>query len=144
MKLGKKLSSKQFVLFNFFVLIFGLIALSGLYYILNIQYQKSDNPFLAGPVTSAPKTLRLDLAQPNEDILTFESSVIVSGTTSPQKDVLIFSDSKNLVIKSKNDGSFSTVLDLDEGVNKITVTVYDSNGDTRLVQRTIFYSKEKI
>ena len=111
---------------------------------LNIQYQRSTQPFLNGPVTTPPKTLRLDLDNPADDSLSFQSSVIVSGQTAPLKDVLIFTDSQDLVITSKKDGSFSTVLDLAEGVNKITAVVFDATGDSRSAERTVFYSKEKI
>ena len=144
MKLNKKLSATQFIISHLLILIVGLVFLSGLYYILNIQYQKSNNPFLNGPVTTPPKTLRLDLDHPDDDSLTFQSSIIVSGQTAPLKEVLIFTDSQNLVLTSKKDGSFSTVLNLDEGVNRIAAAVFDATGDSKSTERTVFYSKEKI
>lgn len=144
MKLTRDIPFKYFIIFNLLILALGLIFLSGLYYILNVQYQQSSSPFLNGPVTSLPKTLRLDLDQPDEDSLTFQNSIIVSGQTAPSKDVLIFSDSENLVIKSKSNGSFSTVLNLRSGVNTITVAVFDTTGDVREAQRSVYYSKEKI
>lgn len=144
MKLNKKLSTKQFLISHFLILLVGLVFLSGLYYILNIQYQKSSNPFLNGPVTTPPKTLRLDLDHPDDDSLTFQPSIIVSGQTSPNKDVLIFTDTQDLIITSKKDGSFSTILNLDEGVNNITAAVFDSTGDSRSAQRSIYFSQEKI
>lgn len=144
MKLNKKIPTKHFLLSQILILIIGLALLAGLYYILNIQYQKSSNPFSNGPVTTPPKTLRLTLDHPDEDNLSFQSSIIVSGQTAPLKEVLIFTDSQDLVIKSKTDGSFSTILNLDEGVNRITVAVFDVTGDSRSAERTVYYSKEKI
>ncbi len=144
MKLRKKLSPKQFIVSHFLILLAGILFLAGLYFILNIQYQKSNNPFLSGPVTSAPKTLRLDLDSPSDDGLSFQSSIIVSGQTSPFKEVLIFTNSQDLVVMSKKDGSFSTILTLDEGVNRITAAVFDTNGDTKTQDRTVYYSKEKL
>ena len=114
------------------------------YYILNIQYQKHDRPFLNGPVTTLPKTLRLDLDHPDDMSLTFQSSILVSGQAGPDREVLIFTDSQNLVLKSKNDGSFSVSLNLDEGENRIVAVVFDATGDSRSSERTIYYSKEKI
>lgn len=111
---------------------------------VNIQYQKPKALFLNGPVTTLPKSLRLDLDQPDQDTLSFSSSIIVSGKTGPQKDILISTDTNDLVIQSKIDGSFSTVLNLDEDINRITVAVFDSTGDSRIAQRTVYYSKEKI
>ena len=111
---------------------------------VNIQYQKPKDLFLNGPVTTLPKSLRLDLDQPDQDVLSFSSSIIVSGTTGPSKDVLISTDTNDFVIQSKVDGSFSTVLNLDEGINRIAVAVFDSTGDSRVAERTVYYSKEKI
>ena len=143
-KLHTKLSTGQFFISQLLILVVGLSLLFGLYYILNIQYRKSDDPFSGGPVTTAPKTLRLNLDHPDDDSLTFQSSIIVSGQTAPLKEVLIFTDSQNLLITSKKDGSFSTVLDLDEGVNMITAAVFDATGDSKSAQRTVYYSNEKI
>lgn len=140
----RRLSSNQFVLSQVLILIAGLISLGALYFILNIQYQKPKAPFLNGPVTTLPKSLRLDLDQPDQDSLIFSESIIVSGKTAPSKEVLISTDTSDSVIKSKPDGSFSTVLDLDEGVNRITATVFDSTGDSRSAERTVYFSKEKI
>lgn len=144
MKLNKKLSTQQFILSHLFILIIGLTFLFGLYYILNIQYRKLDNPFQNGPITTLPKTLRLDLDYPDDMSLSFQSSTLVSGQTSPQSEILIFTDSQDIVINSKKDGSFSTLINLDEGENKITAVVFDPTGDFRKAERTVYYSKEKI
>jgi len=144
MKLTKKLSTKQFILSHLLIFTLGLIFLSALYYILNIQYQENLKPFESGPITTAPKTLRLELQQPDNDTLSYQSSMIVSGKTSPHLDVLIYSDSQNIVLESKADGSFSTVFNLTEGVNQITVVAFDITGDQKSDTRTVYYSKEKL
>ena len=143
-KLTKILSTKQFVLSLLIILTVGLLFLAGVYYIVNIQYLGSDKPFESGPVTTPPKSLRLDLSEPDDDSLTFQSSIIISGKTGPAKEILISTDTQDLVIKSKPDGSFSTVINLMEGVNQITAVVFDISGDFRSVERTVYYSKEKI
>ncbi len=86
----------------------------------------------------------MDLDQPDDNSLTFQSSIIISGKTAPVIDILITTDSDGLVIKSKSDGSFSTILELNEGVNKITVVVFDATGNSKSSQRTVYYSKEKL
>ncbi len=144
MILTKRIPTIYSILFLILISIFGLGTILFLHYTFNIQYQESSEPFSKGPVTKAPKTLRLDLDQPDDDSLVFENSILVSGQTAPNKDVLIITTSKDLVIKSKSDGSFSTVLDLDKGVNKITVSVYDQKGDSRSAERIVYFSEEKI
>lgn len=144
MKLKKKLSFKHFILSMTLILIISLAFLTGIYYILNIQHVKPQNLFSNGPVTTAPRTLRLDVDQPVDDLLTFQSSTIVSGKTAPGTKVLITTDTEDFVIKSTGNGSFSTVLNLDEGVNNIMIVVFDPTGDSKSNERTIYYSKEKI
>ncbi len=141
---NRKLSHKSFILSHIVILIIGLIFLGGLYYILNIQYQSPKSLFLNGPVTTTPKSLRLDLDQPDQDTLSYSQSIIVSGKTSPGNTVLIYTETFDTVIKAKPDGSFSTMLSLNEGVNRLTATVFDETGDFRSAERAVYYSKEKL
>ncbi len=144
MKISKKISPKQFIISQILILTISLSFLFGLYYILNIQYQASSDPFLYGPVTSKPKTFTLNLNQPADETLYFQSQILISGKTAPGSEVLISTDTDNLVIKSKPDGSFSQSLNLDEGVNNIKVVAFDQTGDTRETEKVIYYSKEKL
>lgn len=143
-KLTKKLTTKQFVISHIALFLVGVIFLGYLYYILNIQYQPSKDRFAQGPVTTSPKTLRIDLDQPDEDSLFFEPQIIVSGKVGPNLEILIMTDSSDMVVKSNTSGKFSTILKLDEGPNKITAVVFDQLGDSRSVERNVFYSKEKL
>ncbi len=144
MKLKKKLSSKNFIVSHILILIVGLIFLGGLYYILNIQYKTSSDPFSAGPVTSKPKSFTLTLDQPADETLSYQVSILLSGKTSPRLQVLISTDTDDQVMESKSDGSFSVTLNLDEGVNNIKVAVFDLTGDIRETERLVYYSKEKL
>lgn len=144
LKLTQKLSTKQFITSQLAIFLVALIFLGGLYYILNVQYSQPKDRFAQGPITSPPKTLRIDLDQPDEDALFFEREIIVSGKVGPNLEVLITTDSTDLVIRSKPDGKFSTILNLDEGPNKITAVVFDQLGDFRSAERNVYYSKEKI
>lgn len=140
----KHLPGSVFTLFITAITIisFGLIFV--LNYILNIQYQSPTNPILIGPVTTTPKSLLISLDQPEDNLLVFDPSLIVSGSTSPNIQVLISTDDTDLIIDSKQDGKFSTVLELEPGLNRIKVVVFDAKGDMRSAQRSVFFTKEKI
>lgn len=105
---------------------------------------QSEVSIVAGPVTTLPKTLRIDLDQPDDNLLTFSSSLVISGSTLPDLYVLISSESQDSVIQASQNGSFSTVISLDEGVNNLTVAVFDTAGESKQIERTVYYSKEKI
>lgn len=143
-KFSKKLTSLQFFLSQVIVLLIGLIIAGGIHYILNVQYRQSTRPFQSGPVTTTPKSLLLNLDQPEDNSLSFQSSILISGKTAPLKEILISKDSRDQVIESKADGSFSGEIELIEGANRITVVVFDANGDSRSAERTVYFSKERI
>lgn len=144
MKLTRQLSGKEFVIYHILILAAGLCFIFGLYYILNIQYRQEQKPFQAGPVTTRPRSFTLDLDQPPDDTLTFSPQILLSGKTASRLEVLISTDSYDEVIISKNDGTFSQTINLEEGVNNIKVTVFDPTGDSRFAERTVYFSKEKI
>lgn len=144
MKLTKKLSTRQFIVSHLLIFAASLFFLFSLHYVLNIQYEQTQNRFEAGPVTSKPKSFILNLDQPSDDSLIFSSSLLLSGKTAPNLEVLISINEEHLMIEAKPDGTFSQTLTLDEGVNNITVTSFDQTGDSRVTARTVYYSKEKI
>lgn len=141
----KVLPPSIFIFFIVFLLISGLAGIS----VLSLQInQKNKNSQLyspaTGPVTSEPTVLTLRLQSPEDNLLTFQSSIIVSGQALPNTVVLISSDKKNKIITPELDGSFSTVMQLDEGVNKLTTVVFNRSGDQKSIEKIIYYSKEKI
>ena len=142
----KSLSFKYFIISQVLILIVGLLFLGGLYYILTIQNQKPTDIYspTGRPITTAPSSLSLNLTSPSDDMLIFQPVVLISGETSPNLNLLITTDSQDLILKSDFDGSFSTTLDLDEGVNNIRVIVFDDQGEKRQEKKTVYYSKEKI
>lgn len=140
----KKLTRLQFFLSLIIIFQVGFIIILGFNSTINVKSKEDSNPFEAGPVTTAPKSLLLNLDQPEDNVLSFESSILISGKTSPSKEILLTTSSLDKVIKSKTDGSFSDDVNLVEGENRITVVVFDDKGNSRSTERTVFYSKEKI
>lgn len=142
--LNRKLSPRFFILSQITILILGLTFVFSLHYILNMQYSQSKNPFEKGPVTKPPKTLLLELEQPEKDTLSYQDSIVVSGKTGSFLDLVIYSDNKNSVVHSNKDGRFSTVFELNEGINRIIVEVFDASGDKRTDETSVYYTKEEL
>lgn len=145
MVVNKELSTPTFIITQILILIVSLAFFGGLYYLLNIQYQKPKSQLLqGGPVTTKPLSLALEVDQPEDNSLVFQSSIVISGTTSANSTVLISNDMQDVVVTPKFNGSYSTVINLKEGVNQISVYAFDKTGDQRSKSLTVFYSKEKI
>ena len=141
----KVLSTKIFILSQVLILLVSLTFLSLLYYILNFYNQTQKLSSLqAGPVTRPPNTLTLELTSPEENLLTFDPKILISGKTAPHSQIIISGNIKDWVTQSKSDGRFSADFDLIEGVNEITIIVFDKTGDQRTRSKTVYYSKEKI
>ena len=144
--MNKKLSTKAYASAMIFILILGLVSLGGLYYFLNFYSpsSKTNSSVENGPVTKEPTSLTLDLTSPDDEVLSFSQDLEISGKTSPGSEILISSADNDMVISSKPDGAFTGDFNLSEGTNQIKIVVFDKNGDQKEVDRTVYYSKEKI
>jgi len=143
--MNKQLSNKTFVISQLLILILGLAFIFGLNYLMNpISKAAKSTSLSEGPVTSTPASLTLEVGSPDDELLVFNSNLIINGKTLPKLNVLISSDTEDLVVVSKSDGSFTADLTLSPGVNEISIVVFDDKGDQREIRRTIYYSKEKI
>ncbi|HOX28236.1 MAG TPA: hypothetical protein PLQ76_03670, partial [bacterium] len=76
----------------------------------------------------------LRVIQPQDGARFSDSAVIVSGSAS--KDVPVYINNKE--IKVKSDGSFSGVVSLFEGENKLVIQARSNNGKTTSVSKTVY------
>lgn len=96
------------------------------------------------PVTSEPVSLTLNLSSPEDNMLVFDTDLLLQGKTSPQAVVVLSLNDTDEAIEASSQGSFSTTLKLEEGINQVSVTVFDSLGNSKSIDRTIYYSEEKL
>ena len=92
------------------------------------------------PVSREPTSFDLEINSPDDNSLVFDSSVVISGKTSPDSAVLISNEDDNSAVQSDNEGNFAKVINLTPGANPITITAYDNQGDIKQIQRSIYYS----
>jgi hypothetical protein len=145
-----EISTKTFLLSHLALLIFGLIFLSGLYYILNdgIFFCCKTSGGLQNylPVTKKPSSIELNITAPEDEQLLYEKSIVFKGKTTPLAILLLtnLTTDENLGFEASNKGDFSKVVTLNEGLNEFTITAFDSEGNKKSEARTVFYSEEKI
>lgn len=137
------LSTKTFIISHIAILLSALFFFAVLYYIL---YQDKFQPsFLQYyPVTREPVSLFLEIANPEDEILVYEDNLLVSGKTGPDATVIISTNESDSGLLSGKDGQFSKVLSLSRGANTIEITAYDSEGNSKTVTKSVYYSEEKI
>jgi hypothetical protein len=145
MKLPKDvtLSTKTFIISHTIIFLSGLIFFGGLYYIL---YQEKFQPPQAdyNPVTKEPVSLFLEVTAPEDEGLVYEDNIIISGKTGPDATVIISGQETDAGLQASKQGEFNKVFQLSPGPNIVEITAFDSEGNSKTVTRSIYYSKEKI
>ena len=96
------------------------------------------------PVTKAPVSFDLEVSGPEDEILVFDKSVLVSGTTSPNAQVIVTNGSNSKEVDADSQGEFSQLTALTPGLNYIFVSAFDDQGSTKQLERTVYYSEEKL
>lgn len=140
----RQLSFKTFLLSQFIILIVGLVSIGILYRLLNPEIKKSTlENYL--PVTIRPAQLFLEVANPEDELLTFDKNIIISGKTLAGTTVIISTNnSSDSGLQANLKGEFSKVISLSLGINDLTITALDNKGNKQITQRTIYYSEEKL
>ena len=141
---NKKLPLKVFILSQGLILLTGLAFIAIIYYLLNIAGTTPSKFEDYSPVTSAPKSFNLEINNPDDQILIPDKSIVVSGNTTPGSTVIVTLGNNNIALEANSKGEFSTVLNLVPAVNEITITAFDTLGNTKSDSRTVYQSEEKI
>lgn len=143
--MNKQLSPRSFIISIILILLVSLGFLGGLYYFLNKDFPKIEKKeTVYNPVTKEPVSFNLEINNPEDDLLMYDKSVVVSGSTSPETTILITNGERNYGTEADNKGSFSRVVELQPGLNALTVNAFNETGETKSVTKTVYYSQEKL
>lgn len=142
-----ELSFTAFLASHLLIFLIALGVLGWVYYMLydiNLPLGGKSITETYKPVTSAPISFNLDLNNPEDNALVFDKTIVVSGKTSPNSTVIISVNETESATESNSRGDFSKVLVLVPGLNRVTVDAFDSQGNTKQVQRLVYFSEEKL
>lgn len=137
------LTTKTFVLSHLILLILALVFFGGLYYILYPERFNAAAPDY-NPVTKEPASLFLEIGSPEDDVLVYDNSLVISGKTGPNTTVIISNNQSDVALQAGKTGEFSKVFTLSPGPNIIEITAFDSDGNNKSVTKSVFFSEEKI
>lgn len=138
----KVLSKKVSILSLFLILIAGLAFI---FYLNNlVNPSTAQNWQLNLPVTSNPVTFDLEINNPDDQTISFDKTILVSGQTAPGAVVLISTLSNDTEVDANQAGDFSKEITLDPGLNELYISSFDVEGHSKQVKRTIYYSMEQL
>ena len=88
--------------------------------------------------------LSLTLDSPENNSISPEETIEVSGKTSPLAVIVILYPEGEKILEADNDGQFFTEITLVGGENKIIISAYDQEGNQIRKNLTVVYSTAKI
>lgn len=104
----------------------------------------SDTAASPTPAGSASTGMTLSLSSPEDETLSNNNKVTVSGKTSAGAVVALIFETGEKIIQADNTGSFSTEIALEGGYNFISVTAYDAAGNTASDNVVVTYTTVRI
>ncbi|MBI3954948.1 hypothetical protein HY338_00765 [Candidatus Gottesmanbacteria bacterium] len=134
------------------IIIGGLIAVGVIYFpnFISRVFRSSNqtNQLLTPtpPVNVATTILSLDITEPANNSVLFTRQTTVKGKIQPSGPKIIIVDTNNesLLTKSSGNGEFSQDVSLVEGINPLSISVYDESGNRETKTLTLFYTPEKL
>lgn len=141
--MSKNISTTSFIFSMLVILLLGSAFFLALHFYLNpkqipVTFQNYQ------PVTTLPVSLTLDLSNPDDNLLVFDSSLLVSGKTVTGALIIITLNNQNQLLTANPDGYFSQTVKLSPQVNQLSVSAFDNLGNYKSEQRTIYFSEEKL
>lgn len=135
---GPKKSSKGLIIF---VIVALLISVGASLYIWLAPGSPKLIQSLPSPV-SKTSALTLDLQSPKDGELSINNEVLIKGKTLPGITVAIFTENDEATVESNQDGSFESSLKLSEGINSVTVTAFNGEGEEKSTTIDVVYDTE--
>lgn len=139
---------KELIVAIVFGILFGCLIAYGLW-MTNSKLSAKDIPLeesasLQGVsnvhAPNPPQQLQVELTNVEDNEAFDTSSISVSGLTQPDIWVAIGTEKKDYITKSNHDGLFEEQVDLTFGINDLTITVFDANGNSRIHTTRVVYS----
>lgn len=108
-------------------------------------YILMSNPSLkesASDLTSQKLPFFLTLESPSDGSLAENNQLVVKGRTSPRATVVYFTDSDQGSTEADEKGTFSGTMLLASGINTLTVTAYNEDGEEKSIVIDVVYDDE--
>lgn len=141
--MNKNLGTNIFI----FSMILILLVACGFFAVLHFFVNPQQNPITTAnyqPVTSKPVSLTLNLSSPDDNLLVFDPNLLVSGQTTSGTLILVTLNDSNQILNASTQGDFSLTVKLQTGNNQIIVSAFDTLGNYKTEERSIYYSEEKL
>lgn len=129
-------------------LVLGLIITFGIYTANQaIKNQNQTTNLPANGTTPSPSpvnTHKLEITEPENNLVIKKDKIIVSGITEPKNSVAVLTEESNELVLADEEGVFSAEVKLVSGANEIKIISIDKNNQKQEKILTLVYSTAKI
>lgn len=92
--------------------------------------------------TAAIQNSQLAITNPEDNLLTDQEKIMVSGTSNANNLIIIFLNGQDLVTNSDQTGNFSKEIELELGANLIEIYSIDEDNQTVKIEKSVIYDPE--
>ncbi|MBI2008595.1 hypothetical protein HYS82_02985 [Candidatus Amesbacteria bacterium] len=96
------------------------------------------------PSPSSPVTVTLTVTSPEDESLVTKDTVTITGKTTANASVTIVSELGEQIISADSSGNFTADVELEGGYNNLTITAFDSAGNSNSQTITVTYTTAKV
>ena len=91
-----------------------------------------------------PLEFKLSLGQPQPYMLSNTETGIITGTSIPFANIIVYGEKNQKIILADKNGQFKTEIPLLKGINYLTITAISDKGEQLTQRRTVVYSSIEI
>lgn len=144
--------SKEKIVLAIVALLLGLSVAGGGFYIYQMTRTINEEDTQPKPTVIADQTKQLDQDSDNTNYITIDQpkdegvfdkrTITISGKATPAATIIISTRASDQVIKSNQNGDFTTSLSIEEGTNLLSFTAIYPNGEEKTLTRTVTSTTE--
>ena len=141
-------SRKKYLLIAAAAVVLIVVAGAGSYFLLGSGTKVSNQipasvvpaPTQAAVITTpTPPAFDLVIDSPTSDMVVNTGKITVSGKTQPNTTVVFYNTADQNSVESDANGEFQGTLTLSPGINSLTVSAFDSQGEEKTVNVNVVY-----
>jgi len=96
------------------------------------------------PIPTSPPALSLTINEPEDNSISEEDEIEISGETAPGSTVALLYESDEIIIEADEKGLFTATIPLEGGSNEIEIISFDQEGNEVSQTLTVVYTTAEI
>jgi len=143
-RINTPMETHHFFFSQLAILAFALFFLAGMYWVLNNDTYETVLTDSYSPVTIKHASSGLEISNPDDELLTYASSINISGTASAKASIIIAvagSTDHFETTEADAGGTFQKKVTLSPGLNRIEISSFGVD-TSKTITRTVYYSPE--